>query len=165
VAAVREAVDGPGRTVVLGLPLDVQARAAGPPGAAGPLVAPAFTDPVSPPEVDPADIAWLAGVLRTATRPVFIAGRGATRRPAAARAALTRLADRCGALLAVSAAAKGLFAGDPWYLDVSGGFATPLAAELIGGSDLVVAWGSTLNMWTTRHGRLIPAGATVAPRH
>ena len=26
----------------------------------------------------------------------------------------------------------------------------------------MVAWGSTLNMWTTRHGRLIPAGATVA---
>ena len=100
--------------------------------------------------------------LRTATRPVFIAGRGATRQPARTRAALTRLADRCGALLAVSAAAKGLFAGDPWYLDISGGFATPLAAELISGSDLVVAWGSTLNMWTTRHGRLIPAGATVA---
>jgi thiamine pyrophosphate-dependent acetolactate synthase large subunit-like protein len=92
---------------------------------------------------------------------VFIAGRGATRSPGA-REAVAALADRCGALLAVSAAAKGLFAGDPWYLDVSGGFATPLAADLIAGADLVVAWGSTLNMWTTRHGRLIPAGATVA---
>src|SRR5262249_55917859 len=49
-----------------------------------------------------------------------------------------------------------------WYLDVSGGFATPLAAELIGQADLVVAWGSTLNMWTTRHGKLIAAGTTVA---
>src|SRR5206468_2528623 len=62
----------------------------------------------------------------------------------------------------VSAAAKGLFAGTPWYLDISGGFATPLAAELISRADLVVAWGSTLNMWTTRSGRLIPQGATVA---
>jgi thiamine pyrophosphate-dependent acetolactate synthase large subunit-like protein len=62
----------------------------------------------------------------------------------------------------VSAAAKGLFAGDLWYLDVSGGFASPLAAELISRSDLVVAWGSTLNMWTTRHGRLIGPDATVA---
>jgi thiamine pyrophosphate-dependent acetolactate synthase large subunit-like protein len=62
----------------------------------------------------------------------------------------------------VSAAAKGLFAGDPWYLDVSGGFATPLAAELISRADLVVAWGSTLNMWTTRHGRLISPEAVVA---
>ena len=75
---------------------------------------------------------------------------------------MTALADRCGALLAVSAAARGLFAGDPWYLDVSGGFATPLAAELIAQADLIVAWGSTLNMWTTRHGRLISAGTVVA---
>ena len=45
--------------------------------------------------------------------------------------------------------------------DVSGGFASPLAAELIGGADLVVGWGCTLNMWTMRHGRLIAPGATV----
>jgi thiamine pyrophosphate-dependent acetolactate synthase large subunit-like protein len=93
---------------------------------------------------------------------VFIAGRGAAKLGGRARAALVALAERCGALLAVSAAAKGLFAGDPWYLDVSGGFATPLTAELVSQSDLVVAWGSTLNMWTTRHGRLISPGTTIA---
>ena len=98
--------------------------------------------------------------MARAQRPVFIAGRGAAR--CQAREALIALAERCGALLAVSAAAKGLFVGDPWYLDVSGGFATPLAAELIGQADLIVAWGSTLNMWTTRHGRLISPGTTVA---
>jgi thiamine pyrophosphate-dependent acetolactate synthase large subunit-like protein len=103
----------------------------------------------------------LVDALAQARRPVFIAGRGASRHAAAARAALTALADRCGALLATSAAAKGLFAGDPWYLDISGGFATPLAAELIGAADLIVAWGSTLNMWTTRHGALIAKDATV----
>src|SRR5690606_25071251 len=116
----------------------------------------------APVPAPPADqVRALAGALRAARRPVFIAGRGATRRAGAARAALAALADRCGALLAVSAAARGLFAGDPWYVDVSGGFASPLAAELIAGSDLVVAWGSTLNMWTTRHGRLISPDATV----
>jgi thiamine pyrophosphate-dependent acetolactate synthase large subunit-like protein len=116
-------------------------------------------DDASPPmpELGP-----LIDALATARRPVFIAGRGATRGAAAARASLTALAERCGALLAVSAAAKGLFAGDPWYIDVSGGFATPLATELITGADLVVAWGSTLNMWTTRHGRLISPGTIVA---
>jgi thiamine pyrophosphate-dependent acetolactate synthase large subunit-like protein len=71
------------------------------------------------------------------------------------------LASACGALPATSAAAKGLFAGNPWSLDVSGGFATPLAAELIGAADLVVAWGASLNMWTTRHGGLIEPGAAV----
>ncbi|MBX6355148.1 MAG: thiamine pyrophosphate-binding protein [Micromonosporaceae bacterium] len=142
-----------GRTVVLGLPLDLQAMPAG---------ADAVEEPAAgPPGVAEPDVGPLAEALRAARRPVFVAGRGAARRGAAARAALTRLAGRGGALLAVSAAAKGLFAGDPWYLDVCGGFATPLTAELVRGSDLVVAWGSTLNMWTTRHGRLISPEARV----
>jgi thiamine pyrophosphate-dependent acetolactate synthase large subunit-like protein len=57
--------------------------------------------------------------------------------------------------------ARGLFVGNPWSLDVSGGFASPLAAELIGQADLIVGWGCALNMWTMRHGRLIAEGATV----
>ncbi|MEJ3748078.1 thiamine pyrophosphate-binding protein [Actinomycetes bacterium KLBMP 9797] len=146
-AACRLATAGAGRTVVLALPLDVQAMAAGG-GSVPPAPMPAEVGALSP----------LVEALGAARRPVFIAGRGARR----ARAALTALADRCGALLAVSAAAKGLFVGDPWYLDVSGGFATPLCAELVARADLVVAWGSTLNMWTTRHGRLIPPAAVVA---
>jgi len=151
--ACRTATSTPGRTVVLGLPLDVQAMPAAP-----------DTDPADRADAGAGigDVAELVEALAAAGRPVFIAGRGATRPAAAARSALTALAERCGALLAVSAAAKGLFAGDPWDLDVSGGFATPLAAELIASADLVVAWGSTLNMWTTRHGRLIGAGARVA---
>jgi thiamine pyrophosphate-dependent acetolactate synthase large subunit-like protein len=54
-----------------------------------------------------------------------------------------------------------LFAGNPWSLDVSGGFASPLAAELISGADLIVGWGCALNMWTMRHGRLIAPDAVV----
>jgi acetolactate synthase I/II/III large subunit len=142
-----------GRCVVLGLPLDVQAQPVD--GSSVPRP-PEPTAEESPPDVDA-----LVPVLEAARRPVFIAGRGATRSPGA-REALIALADRRGALLAVSAAAKGLFTGDPWNLDVSGGFATPVAAELIAGADLVVAWGSTLNMWTTRHGRLIGKEAVVA---
>jgi acetolactate synthase I/II/III large subunit len=99
----------------------------------------------------------LADVLRGARRPVFVAGRGARGR----RAALERLADACGALLATSAVAKGLFGGSPWNLDVSGGFATPLAAELISEADVIVGWGCSLNMWTMRHGKLIGPHATV----
>ncbi|GAB4106250.1 thiamine pyrophosphate-binding protein [Micromonospora taraxaci] len=147
-AAYRAAARG--ATVVLGLPLEVQNAAATEPWS-GP-VPEVMTASAVEPQVEP-----LLAALRAARRPVFIAGRGAR----TAREPLTRLADGCGALLAVSAAAKGLFAGNPWYLDVAGGFATPLAAELIGTADLVVAWGSTLNMWTTRHGELIPPTAVV----
>ncbi len=142
------------RTVVLALPLDVQA---------GECVMPDHVDPAAAgpaPEPDPRAVAALAQALARASRPVFIAGRGA--RIAGAGSALERLADACGALLATSAAAKGLFRGSPWDLDVSGGFASPLAAELIAGADLVVGWGSSLNAWTLRHGALIGPGAAVA---
>jgi acetolactate synthase-1/2/3 large subunit len=134
------------RTVVLALPLDVQA---------GRCELPAI-EPLGPaPTVQPslAAVASLAEALRGARQPVFIAGRGA--RTAGAGSDLERLADRCGALLATSAAGKGLFRGSPWDLDVSGGFASPLAAELIFNADLVVGWGCSLNMWTLRHGKLI----------
>jgi acetolactate synthase I/II/III large subunit len=159
--ACRSATAGAGQTVLLGLPLDVQGQPAG--DAAPREVAPGHDARAPVVDLgDLGDLGRLVDALAAARRPVFIAGRGASRRAAEARQALIALAERCGALLAVSAAARGLFAGDPWYLDVSGGFATPLAAELIGQADLVVAWGSTLNMWTTRHGRLIGPGATVA---
>jgi len=160
-AALRRAASG--HAVVLGLPLDVQAAEVdGPPEVDFAPEAAPWARLEADAAVGPTNVDALVDAIVAARRPVFIAGRGATRPPGPARSALVRLADRCGALLAVSAAAKGLFAGDPWYLDVSGGFASPLAAELISGSDLVVAWGSTLNMWTTRHGRIIGPSATVA---
>jgi len=144
------------RTVVLALPLNVQAAACEPvPVQAAPRI--------YPPAPSPEAVSALAAVLRGADRPVFIAGRGARGRSgrASARAELERLADACGALLATSAVAKGLFRGNPWNLDVSGGFASPLAAELITGADLIVGWGCSLNMWTMRHGKLIGTGATL----
>ncbi len=144
------------RTVVLALPLDVQAAAC------EPVTMPAVG--LSYPPAPAAEAAGaLADVLRGARRPVFIAGRGArgAGSRASARAEIERLADACGALLATSAVAKGLFRGNPWDLDVSGGFASPLAAELIRGADVIVGWGCSLNMWTTRHGRLIGPDATV----
>ena len=143
------------RTVVLALPLNVQAAPYQPaPGEPGPV--PALRR-VFPPAPAAEAVTALAGLLRGARRPVFIAGRGARGRAAE----LERLADACGALLATSAVAKGLFRGSPWNLDVSGGFASPLAAELISDADVIVGWGCSLNMWTTRHGKLIPPEATL----
>ncbi len=143
------------RTVVLAMPLDVQSAECGWP--AGGPVRPAVSEPPPP---QPRQVSALAAALQQAERPVFVAGRGA--RSTAARQALEHLAGQCGALLATSAAAKGLFRGSPWDLDVSGGFASPLAAELIAAADLVVAWGCSLGLWTTRHGTLIDQHATVA---
>lgn len=152
------------RTVLLGLPLDVQGaafpgeearRSAARPAGYRPRPARVPPLPVPPPVA----VARLADALSAARRPVFIAGRGA--RLSGAREPLAALAERCGALPATSAVARGLFAGDPFALDVSGGFATPVAAELIRGADLIVAWGCSLTMWTTRHGALIGPDAKV----
>ncbi len=150
--ALRTAVTGR-RTVVLNLPLDVQAEQL-----PGDLVVPGPPAPPTRPAPSGADAAALAALLDGAERPVFVAGRGALH----ARAELEALADRCGALLATSAVARGLFPTSPWSLGTSGGFSSPLAAELIADADLVVGWGCALNMWTMRHGRLVGAGARVA---
>ncbi|MFI7446777.1 thiamine pyrophosphate-binding protein [Nonomuraea sp. NPDC049714] len=147
------------RTVLLNLPLDVQAAAVGESWGRLEHVARQLRDRPSPAPLDasPEEVASLGRLLMESRRPVFVAGRGARH----ARSELEELAESAGALLATSAVARGLFRGSPWDLDVSGGFATPLAAELIRGADLVVGWGCGLNMWTTRHGSLIGPEAKV----
>lgn len=149
VRAYRRAVEGR-RTVVLNLPLDVQAAPV------HDVETPAIL-PLQRPNPESAAVEALAQVLSTAQRPVFVAGRGARH----AREELRRLAAKCGALLATSAVANGLFVGDPWSLGISGGFATSLATELISAADVIVGWGASLNMWTMRHGALIGPDATV----
>lgn len=139
-------------TVVLNLPLELQQQTA-PAG-----VAPYDSRPPQTPAPDADDVAALANLLAGAARPVIIAGRGARH----ARDELLALAEACGALLATSAVAKGLFRGSPWSLDISGGFASPLAAELITDADVIVGFGCALNMWTTRHGRLIGPDSRLA---
>ncbi|MER6177247.1 thiamine pyrophosphate-binding protein [Streptosporangium sp. NPDC001681] len=148
------------RTVLLNLPLEVQGRQV--PDVPGALVAGASgtgasggNGPRGVPEAGEA--ARLAEILAAARRPVFVAGRGARE----ARHELEELAERAGALLATSAVARGLFRGSRWDLDVSGGFASPLTAELIRDADVLVGWGCALNMWTMRHGTLIGRDTTV----
>lgn len=136
------------RTVILNLPIDVQDHDVTDGG-----VAPepgAIPQPISP---NDRDLARLVEALSSAARPVFVAGRG-SRGPGAGDV-LEALAEATGALVATSAVARGLFNGNDWSLDVSGGFSSPVAAELIRGADLIVGWGCALNMWTMRHGRLI----------
>jgi len=138
------------RTVLLSLPLDVQAQ----PHPDVPMPAVQVWPRLSP---APETVSQVTDALARAKRPVFLAGRGARK----AKEELKQLSERVGALLATSAVSRGLFNDDSFNLDVSGGFATPVAAELIAGADLVIAWGCALSMWTTRHGTLISRDATV----
>jgi thiamine pyrophosphate-dependent acetolactate synthase large subunit-like protein len=146
---------GERRTVVLNLPLEVQGATV-PAGTSSVVAHP--SGPRSAIAPSPDDVVALADLLRGSRRPVLIAGRGARH----AREELLALAEASGALVATSAVARGLFNGSPWSLDVSGGFASPLAASLIADADVIVGFGCALNMWTTRHGRLIGPDALVA---
>jgi thiamine pyrophosphate-dependent acetolactate synthase large subunit-like protein len=140
------------RTVVLMLPLDVQGEPCDdvPPPPGAPLVPAPAADAV----------AALADLLTGTRRPVLLAGRGAVL--AGAGDVLERLAARTGALLATSAMGHGLFAGSDWNLGISGGFASPLALELLPQADALVAFGAQLTRWTTRQGELIGAATRVA---
>lgn len=139
------------RTVVLSLPLDVQqALAAG-------SVDEVTLQPSARLRPDPVAVEQLVELLRQAERPVFVAGRGGR----GARDSLLALAEFSGALVATSAVANGLFNGETFNLGISGGFSSPVTAELIAGADLIIGWGCTLNMWTMRHGRLISPDAKV----
>jgi thiamine pyrophosphate-dependent acetolactate synthase large subunit-like protein len=141
------------RPVVLNMAIDLQAQPAA--TSAEPVTVPAARSPR--PDAD--DLAAAAGRLAAARRPLIVAGRGAV--VADAGPALRALGGRCGALLANSAPAHGIFHGDPFALGICGGFSSPLAAELLPQADVVLAVGAGLNHWTTRHGALIGPDATV----
>ena len=141
------------RAVVLNLPLDVQAAEC--PGPHGLLRPPAL----HPPAPAPAAVAHTADLISGARSPAIIGGRGAVL--ANARGPLEDLGDRIGAILATSANGNGLFSGNPWSIGISGGFASPAGARLLAEADLVLSFGATLNMWTTRHGTLVGPDARV----
>jgi len=143
------------RPVVLMLPIDIQPQ---PPDELEPRLPPlpAFTtpDPSAP------SVQAVADLLQGAARPLIIAGRGAVL--ADARDELERLGALVGAVLATSAPANGLFTGLAYAVGISGGFASPFAAELLPQADAVLVAGASVNDWTTRHGALITPGATLA---
>lgn len=143
------------RPVVLMMPMDMQGYPV--PDEAAPLPA-RLPVPIAPAPTRAA-LLEVADLVAGARRPVILAGRGAVR--AGARDALEALAARIGALNATTAVAKGFFRGLPFDVGISGGFATPLARELLYDADLVLAFGAALNHWTTGGGRMFREDAVV----
>jgi thiamine pyrophosphate-dependent acetolactate synthase large subunit-like protein len=136
------------RALVLLAPVEVQVAPARPPGQTRER-----RRPPRPPG-DPAARAALAERLSAAHRPVILAGRGAQLSGAGPH--LVALAEHLGALLATTAPADGLFAGEPFSLGTAGGFASEPATRLLGEADVVLAVGASLNAWTTCDAQLFP---------
>jgi thiamine pyrophosphate-dependent acetolactate synthase large subunit-like protein len=134
-------------TVVLDAPGDVLRSEVAPadrrlPSAASP----------SPNSVEIPDLSSALRLLADAQTPVLLAGRGAVE--AGAIPAIAGLAERSGSLLATTLQAKGTFGEDPFCVGIAGGYSSTLAAELLSGADLVIAFGASLNSWQTRSGQL-----------
>jgi thiamine pyrophosphate-dependent acetolactate synthase large subunit-like protein len=142
------------RPVVLNVPIDLPEKLC-----PDELPAPPDGPALQPPRPSERSVAQVADLLEASSRPVIVAGRGAAL--AGGREALEALGERVGALLTTSAVGNGLFAGNPYSLGIAGGFSSPLATELLARADVVLAFGASLNRWTTRHGRLFPPDARV----
>jgi thiamine pyrophosphate-dependent acetolactate synthase large subunit-like protein len=115
--------------------------------------------PLPPVMPDPAGLRIAADWLSASERPLLIGGRGAAASGAAA--AIATLADRAGALVATTLAARGLFESDPFNLGVSGGFSKQDARAVLGRADLLVGFGAALDSYTLDRGRLYEAPRVV----
>ncbi len=108
---------------------------------------------------DPATIETVALALQRAERPLIIAGQGAAL--ADCRTDLEELAERSGAALATTLVANHFFAGHRNELGLCGGWAPTRSRKLIQSSDLVLAFGASLNGFTTDEGKMFDPSATV----
>lgn len=105
----------------------------------------------------PTNILAAADLLRRCRKPVIIAGRGAV----GAEEMLTQLADRVGGLLATSLGGAGLFYGCPYNLGIAGGLSSDAATEFFDQADCLVAFGMSLNVFTTSGGRLLEGKSVI----
>ena len=114
---------------------------------------PLFEPPAMALDPDPAALDIAVGILASATRPIVLAGRGAVR--SGAHDALLELARALGAPVATSLLGTGYFSDDDCNLGIYGTLSHPVAQEAIAGADCVIAFGASLNYFTTDRGTLL----------
>ncbi len=102
----------------------------------------------------PQAIEAAVALLRQSRKPLILAGQGAHR--AGAKAALERLADRTGALLATSARSKDMFRGHPCNLGIIGSFSHSAARRMVAEADCILVFGASLNLLTMSFGHSLP---------
>jgi acetolactate synthase I/II/III large subunit len=150
-----------GVTTVVNVPIDVMNAEA---GSAATLLPANRALAVPPIDLDQiAEVADLLEATWAAARPVILAGRGAVQ--AGARSDLDRLGSLTGSLMATSLMAKSWFAGDPYDIGIVGTCSTTMATELLAAADLVLAFGVSLNPFTTFRGEIFPKARVVQVDH
>ncbi|WGX94825.1 thiamine pyrophosphate-binding protein [Nocardioides sp. L-11A] len=147
--AMRQAAER-SQPVVCDIPLDLASAPC-----EGPVAAVSFDRPRLTPDDSSLDAAL--GIVASARRPVVLAGRGA----GDAREELLLLAGQLGAPVATTLLAKGMFAGESGDLGVAGTVGRTESLRLLAESDCVVAFGASLNRFTTADGLVGSRGAVV----
>jgi acetolactate synthase I/II/III large subunit len=118
-------------------------------------------DPLpSKPSVTPSGVELdrLAELLKTASRPLLLAGRGVVLDQAGGE--LKELGDRLGALYMTSVMATNVISS-PWSLGVAGGFTRAHRLAVAQQADVVLVAGASLNSFQTRYGTLFSEGARI----
>ena len=142
-----------GGCAALLLPMNVQFGLV---DAADPSAAPALVQASAPPRQRarlPA-VQAAAALLDSSRKPLFVVGLGAHR--SGARAAIERLAEKVGAVVATSLKAKDMFRGYPYNLGILGSFSHSAGRRLIDEADCIVVFGAGLNQRTTSYGTSLP---------
>jgi len=142
------------RPIVLNVPIELQWREAEHVPRRGSRNAQAMPADVADDDLDVA-----LGVIASARRPIILAGRGAA--SPEARSALIRLAKRIGAPLATTLRGRDLFRGEPADLGICGTLSHPEALKTILDADCVIAFGASLNKWTTAEGSVLDGASVV----
>jgi thiamine pyrophosphate-dependent acetolactate synthase large subunit-like protein len=102
----------------------------------------------------PESLEQAAALITSSTRPIVLVGRGAMWSNAGA--AVLKLAERVGAIIATTLMAKNWLSDADYNVGISGFYGTRAAMELFQQADCVIAVGASLNRYTTEGGYLYP---------
>ena len=138
--SVRQALDG--QPTILTVPADLMSK----PYPREPFQVELVRPEVPPTAASQAQLDEILALLRSARRPLILAGGGAARD--GARQRLEVLAQRTGSLLGTTLVAKDLFRGHELDLGTVGGFSSDAAREVIRVADLLLAFGASLSSFT-----------------
>jgi acetolactate synthase-1/2/3 large subunit len=141
-----------GKTIAVNMPGDVlEAEVPAVEGRPAPSGEP--DEPMPPSDGDISLVADLLAESWAARHPVIIAGHGAAESGAGDE--LRRLGELTGSLMATTLLANSFFKGDEYNIGFVGTMSTPLGSELVAEADLILAFGASLNPYTTYRGDLL----------
>lgn len=100
-----------------------------------------------------------AAALKSAKRPLIIAGKGAWL--SGAKESIESLSERTGALLSTTLKAKDMFAGHPYHVGMVGSFSFSVGRRFLEQADCILVLGAGLNQRTSSFGKALPQDATI----